>query len=123
MGERLTLIPVFNLLAEINFPLSINPNKRIILFNLLAFVFAMENDSNYNFLIFNNNLLINDRNVHETAQSIALGFDVLGIIEKRMGGDGHQARFHAIAMTDIKTELTSGFGGGASVIRGVTDWK
>ena len=53
MGECLMLIPVFNLLAEIDFPLSINPNERIILFNLLAFVFAMENDSNYNFLIFN----------------------------------------------------------------------
>ena len=123
MGECLMLIPVFNLLAEIDFPLSINPNERIILFNLLAFVFAMENDSNHNFLIFNNNLFVNDRNVHEAAQSIALGFDVLGIIERRMSGDGHQASFHAIAMTDIKTELTSGFGGGASVIRGVTDWK
>lgn len=78
----------------------------------------MENDSDYNFLIFNNNFFINDRDVHEPAQSIALGFDALGIIEKRMGGDGHQARFHAIAMTDVKTELTSGIGGGASVIRG-----
>lgn len=80
----------------------------------------MENDSDYNFLIFNNNFFINDRNVHEPAKSIALGFDALGIIEKRMGGDGHQACFYAIAMAHIKTELTSGIGSRASVIRGFT---
>lgn len=115
------LVPVFYPLAEIDFPVSINQDERKILFNLLAFIFAMENDSNINFLIFNDDFFINDRNVHEAAQSVALGFDALGIIEKRRGSDGQQACFHAIAVTEIKAELASDIGGRASVVRGFTN--